>query len=90
MIQNNGLKKPIYPCNFPIKVIGNNIEILEDIVIHVMYTFGENIKREDITANYSTKDKYKSITFTIIAKNREYIDQIYAKLNEQKEILMVL
>jgi uncharacterized protein len=82
--------EPIYPCKFPIKVIGENTEELKEIVIKVMSSFGEVINSEAMSVKLSKNDKYLSITFTIVAKSREYIEQIYSELNAQKEVKMVM
>jgi uncharacterized protein len=87
---NKELGEPIYPCQFPIKVIGENTEELEKIVIKVMSSFGEVISPEGMSVKRSKNDKYLSITFTITAKSREYLEQIYSELNAQKEVKMVM
>jgi uncharacterized protein len=94
---NKGIKmtnkepgEPIYPCKFPIKVIGENTEELEKIIIKVMSSFGEVINSDGMTVKRSKNDKYLSITFTIIAKSREYLEQIYSELNAQNEVKMVM
>jgi putative lipoic acid-binding regulatory protein len=81
---------PIYPCQFPIKVIGENKDQLEKIIMKVMASFGEVIKTDGMAIKQSQNGKYVSITFRIIARSREYIDQIYAELTSRKEVIMVL
>jgi len=87
---NKELAEPIYPCQFPIKVIGENTENLEKIIIKVMSSFGEVIHLDEIVKRLSKNDKYLSITFEIVARSREYIEQIYSELNAQKEVKMVM
>lgn len=87
---NEEFAESIYPCQFPIKVIGENTEELEKIIVKVMATFCEVIHPDDLTIRPSKNGKYISITFTIVAKSREYIEQIYSTLNAQKEIKMVM
>ena len=87
---NKKSAEPIYPCQFPIKVIGENTEELEKIIIKVMSSFGEVIHHDDISINHSKNEKYLSITFKIVAKSKEHIEQIYSELNAQKEVKMVL
>jgi putative lipoic acid-binding regulatory protein len=82
--------KPIYPCPFPIKVMGENQDQLEEIIVKVMASFGEVIKPHEFAIKESQNGKYVSITFRIIARSREYIDQIYAAFTSQKEVIMVL
>lgn len=87
---NKESAEPIYPCQFPIKVIGENTENLEKIIIKVMSSFGEVIHSDEMVIKHSKDEKYLSITFKIVAKNREYIEQIYSELNAQKEVKIVL
>ena len=82
--------EPIYPCQFPIKVIGENHEELENVIIKVMSSFSEVIDPGEMTVNYSKNQKYVSLTFKIVAKSREYLEQIYSELNAQKEVKMVM
>jgi uncharacterized protein len=82
--------EPIYPCQFPIKVIGDNTEELGKVVVEVMSSFGETIQPDEISTKLSKDEKYLSLTFNIVAKSREQIEQIYSKLNALKEVKMVL
>ena len=87
---NKEFAEPIYPCQFPIKVIGENTEKLEKIIVKVMSSFGEVIRPDEMAVKHSKNEKYLSITFKIVAKSREYIEQIYSELMAQKEVKMVL
>jgi putative lipoic acid-binding regulatory protein len=87
---NKEFADPIYPCQFPIIVIGENTGKLGKIIIKVMASFGEVIHPDEIAIKHSTNEKYLSITFKIVARSREYIEQIYSELNAQKEVKMVL
>jgi uncharacterized protein len=90
VMTNKDAAEPIYPCQFPIKVIGENTENLEKIIIEVMLSFGEMINPDEVSLKHSKDEKYLSITFKIVAKSKEHIEQIYSKLNAQKEVKMVL
>ena len=87
---NTDSAEPLYPCQFPVKVIGENTENLGKIIIEVMSSFGEVIHPDEMSPKLSNDGKYLSITFKIVAKDREQIEQIYSKLNAQKEVKMVL
>ena len=87
---NKEITEPIYPCQFSIKVIGENTENLEKVIVKVMSSFGEVIRPDEIAIKHSKNEKYLSITFGIVAKSRDYIEQIYSELNAQKEVKMVL
>lgn len=87
---NKGVAEPIYPCPFPIKVIGENRKALEEIIVQVMSSFGEVIHPDEMAFKQSQNGNYLSITFKIVAKSREHIEQIYAEFNVRKEVKMVL
>ena len=82
--------EPIYPCQFPVKVIGENTENLEKVIIKVMASFGEVIHPAEMSIKHSKDEKYLSITFHMVAKSREHIEQVYSELHAQKEVKMVL
>jgi uncharacterized protein len=82
--------EPIYPCQFPIKVIGENTEKLSEVIIKVMSTFSEVVHPDEMSKKLSKNGKYLSITFKILARSREHLEQIYAELNAQKEVNMVM
>jgi putative lipoic acid-binding regulatory protein len=81
---------PIYPCRFPIKVIGENTEKLAKIILEVMSSFGEAVCPDGMATKNSQNGKYLSITFEIVAQSREHIERIYAGLSARKEVKMVL
>jgi uncharacterized protein len=89
-MKNKESAEPIYPCQFPIKVIGENSENLEKIIVKVMSSFGEVIDPDGIAIRHSTNGKYLSVTFEIVATSREYLEQVYSELKAQKEVKMVL
>ena len=82
--------EPVYPCSFPVKVIGENSEELEKIIIKVMASCGEVVLPDELRIRPSRNGKYVSMTFTIVAKSREQIEQIYSLLNAQIEVKMVM
>jgi putative lipoic acid-binding regulatory protein len=87
---NKELAEPIYPCQFQIKVIGENSGNLEQVIVKAMSSFGAVIHPDEIAIKHSKNEKYLSMTFEIVARSREYIEQVYSELNAQKEVKMVL
>jgi len=68
---NKDSAEPIYPCQFPVKVIGENTENLEKTIIEVMSSFGEVIRPDEMSPKLSKDGKYLSITFKIVANLRD-------------------
>jgi putative lipoic acid-binding regulatory protein len=90
MMTNKQDAEKIYPCQFPVKVIGENDEGLGDVIVKVMSSLGEMVDPGDMTLAHSKNKKYVSITFKIVARSREHVDGIYSALSAQKEVKMVL
>jgi putative lipoic acid-binding regulatory protein len=83
-------RKKIYPCNFPIKIIGKNGINLEGVIAEVMSEFVENIRELEFKKVTSRGGKYQSVTIHIIAKDLEHVENIYKALNAKEEIILVL
>jgi putative lipoic acid-binding regulatory protein len=81
---------PIYPCAYPIKVIGEYSLEFESGVVAIMAGHVENLSREKIGRNISSGGKYLSLTFHIVAQNREHLEKLYAELNAQEKVLLVI
>jgi uncharacterized protein len=90
MTTKKDISEAIYPCKFKVKVIGVNQEELEKVIIRVMSSYGELITSDQMSMTYSKNNKYVSITYEIVAKSLEHIEQIYSELNAQKEVTMVM
>lgn len=90
MTPNKEFAEPVYPCQFQIKVIGENSGNLEKIIVEILSSFGAVIHPDEMAIKHSKNEKYLSMTFEIVAKSREYVEQIYSELNAQKEVKMVL
>lgn len=81
---------PIYPCEYPIKVIGEYSLEFETGVLSVMTGHVENLSAEKIGRHISAGGKYLSLTFHIVAKNREHLEKLYAELNAQEKVILVI
>jgi putative lipoic acid-binding regulatory protein len=82
--------RPIYPCVFPVKIIGECCDEFETNVLSVMRRYVEDLSAEQIGRKKSRDGKYLSLTIDIIAKDREQIEKLYSELNAQKKVIMVL
>jgi putative lipoic acid-binding regulatory protein len=80
----------LYPCDFPIKVIGEYCLEFETGVLSVMTGELGVIPRENIGRNISSGGKYLSLTFRIVAQSREHLERLYAELNAQEKVIMVI
>ena len=56
-----------FPCEFPIKVIGNNSETFEIEVLTIIKQYVRNLRENAIRTKPSKNSKYLAITITINA-----------------------
>ncbi len=79
-----------FPTAIPLKVIGHNENNFEGFVLEL---FQKQLAEEEILAvaqRPSREGNYLSVTVTFTAQSREHLDAIYAELNGQPRILMVI
>ena len=85
-------KKPEieFPCQYPIKVLGDAHPELSQHVIDVMNRHAPTITESDLNTKNSSKGKWQSITVTIIATGKPQLDAIFADLKTSPRVKMVL
>lgn len=89
MTEENELKLE-FPCNFPLKVIGNNNEVFEREVYEVLEANDVSIDSANVQCRLSSGDKYCSMSFEFEAKTREQVDQIYIDLTANPNVKWIL
>ena len=85
-------KKPEieFPCEYPVKVLGDAHPDLNQHVVKVMNTHAPIITESDLKIKNSSQGKWKSITVTIIATGKPQLDAIFADLKTSSRVKMVL
>lgn len=81
---------PIYPCVFPVKIIGECCSEFESNVFSVMNRYVKDLCAEQIGRRTSKGGKYLSLTINIMARDREHIEKIYAELIAQEKVIIVI
>lgn len=78
-----------YPCSFPLKVMGLNTEIFEQVVRMII---AKHVTAEPVeyARQLSSNGKYLSITATFTATSREQLDALYRELNSHELVVMTL
>ncbi len=79
-----------FPCDFTIKIIGNNSKNFEQDIRDIIYKHFANGKEIVITCKKSQKDNYIAISATVYAKSKEQLDAVYMELTKHPEAKMVL
>ncbi len=79
-----------FPCDFPIKIIGNNIDTFIENVIVIVQSHFPNFDPESVTINASKSQKYSSVTITVKAESKAQLDALYHELHAYKQVVMLL
>ena len=79
----------MFPCSFPLKVMGRNIKAFEDAVRAIL---SGHLRDAHIVfaSRPSSGGKYLSLTATFTATSREQLDAIYRELNAHELVVMTL
>jgi len=91
-MDNEEIKKEAllnFPCEFLIKVFGNNTDQFEMEVITLIRKHTQ-LKEDAITNRLSKDQKYLALTVKIDAQSREQLDDIYRELSSSPLVLMAL
>jgi len=80
----------IYPCAFPIKVMGLKVEGLVHAITHIALQFDPQFDAATIELRESKGGKYIGVTITVNATSREQLDEIYRTLSTHPMVKVVL
>jgi putative lipoic acid-binding regulatory protein len=80
----------VFPCDFPIKIMGRDGETFRQTAIALVEEHTGKIADDAIKTSASSKGNFLSITVTISAKSQEQLDTIYQALSDHDEILVAL
>jgi putative lipoic acid-binding regulatory protein len=79
-----------YPCDFPIKVMGANVEGFAAAIAHVALQFDPGFDASTIELRPSKAGNYLGVTVTIRATSRPQLDELYRTLTTHPMVKMVL
>jgi putative lipoic acid-binding regulatory protein len=79
-----------YPCQFPIKIMGHNQEGLVAAITHIARQFDPGFDASTIELRPSKAGNYLGVTITIMAINREQLDEVYRTLSGHPMVKVVL
>jgi putative lipoic acid-binding regulatory protein len=79
-----------FPCQFPIKAMGQAGEQLELAVVDIVRRHAPDLQQDAIQSRPSANGNYLSITVTITAQSRAQLDAIYMELTACEHVLMAL
>lgn len=79
-----------YPCRFPIKVMGANVDGFVHAMTLIAHQFDPSFDASTIELRDSKAGKYLGITLTITATSREQLDELYRTLSTHPMVKMAL
>jgi uncharacterized protein len=79
-----------FPCDYPIKVMGDAHPELHAHVLQVMDIHAPGFDRSKITIRDSSKGRWQSITLVITATGKPQLSAIFEDLKTSGRVKMVL
>jgi uncharacterized protein len=79
-----------YPCDFPIKIFGQQQAGFAQAVLEVVTRHDPGFLAASIEMRASKNARYISLTCTVRATSREQLDALYQELCDHPSIVMVL
>jgi uncharacterized protein len=79
-----------FPCEFPIKVIGDNSESYVPMVVAILQEHVPELNADAVTTRSSSGGKYLSVSATFTAQNRQQLDDLYRALTAHPNVRWVL
>jgi putative lipoic acid-binding regulatory protein len=79
-----------YPCHFPIKVLGRNVDEFIPAITHIVKRFDPGFDDSTIKMRQSKEGNYMGVTVTITATSRDQLDEVYRSLSTHPLVKWVL
>jgi uncharacterized protein len=79
-----------YPSQFPIKVMGSNVDGFAQAVVKIAQQFDPGFDAATVETRPSKAGNYLGVTVTITATSREQLDELYRTLSTHPMVKVVL
>ena len=79
-----------YPTQFPIKVMGANVEGFVDAMVHVAKVFDAHFDAGTVEQRPSKAGNYMGLTLSVHVTSREQLDELYRTLTTHPMVKIVL
>ncbi|MFZ1364523.1 MAG: DUF493 family protein [Brachymonas denitrificans] len=79
-----------YPCDFPIKVMGERADGFVHAITHIAKQFDPGYDASTVELRESSSGKYLGVTITVRATSREQLDELYRTLTSHPMVKVVL
>ena len=79
-----------YPTQFPIKVMGANVEGFIDAMVHEVRAFDAGFDAGTVEQRPSKAGNYMGLTLSVHVTSREQLDELYRTLTTHPMVKIVL
>jgi len=79
-----------FPCDFPIKIMGQTQPGFAQSILGVVLRHAPDFDAATMEMRNSRQGKYLSLTVTVRATSREQLDELYRELCDHPMVKMVL
>lgn len=79
-----------YPCDFALKVMGEDIDNYSDYVLSVCQKHVQGVTKKSLHTRPSRNGKYIAVTVQLVATSRQQLDDLYIELNAYQHTKMAL
>lgn len=79
-----------FPCYFPLKVIGKNVEEFEIYVMRIVRKHVIEADTAHCRRRFSSGNKYLALTISFTAQSQEQLDAIYQDLKSLELVQFML
>ena len=79
-----------FPCEYPIKVMGEASALFHQHVLGTMDKYAAGFDRSKVSVRDSKKGRWHSITITITATGYSQLEDIFKELKSNSSVKMVI
>jgi hypothetical protein len=79
-----------FPCDYPIKILGEACEEFIDTVVAVVRRHDPSLDTATLTSRDSSKGSFRSVTVTITATGEQQLEMLFTELKSTRIVKMVL
>lgn len=79
-----------FPCDYPIKVLGRDVEGFQQTIFQVIEEHAPGFDRQSIAVKASSKGTFTSVTVTITATGPDQLDALHQDLIATGLVQMVI
>ena len=79
-----------YPSDFPIKIMGPMHDDFAQTIVELVVRYDPTFHAGKMEMRPSSKGNYLGLTVTVLAVNREQLDNLYRELSAHPMVKMVL